>query len=102
MATAETTTRVLIAGGGTAGHLVPGLAVAAALVDAGVAPEEIHFVGSDRGVEARMVPAAGFALDDDRIHSPNEKYNVKSFTRGARSWARLLGELGASNANPAT
>ena len=62
MAAPETTTRVLIAGGGTAGHLVPGLAVAAALVEAGVAPEEILFVGSDRGVEARMVPAAGFAL----------------------------------------
>lgn len=57
-------TRVLIAGGGTAGHLVPGLAVAAALVDAGVPADEIHFVGSDRGVEARMVPEAGFGLDE--------------------------------------
>lgn len=58
-----TDTYALIAGGGTAGHLLPGLSVARALVADGHDPATIHFVGAQRGPEAELVPAAGFTVD---------------------------------------
>ncbi len=53
---------IVIAGGGTAGHVLPALSVATELVRRGLAAELITFVGSTRGIEARLVPDAGFAV----------------------------------------
>jgi UDP-N-acetylglucosamine--N-acetylmuramyl-(pentapeptide) pyrophosphoryl-undecaprenol N-acetylglucosamine transferase len=54
----------LMAGGGTGGHVIPALAVARELKRRG---HDVFFVGTERGVEARLAPAAGFPLEMIRI-----------------------------------
>jgi UDP-N-acetylglucosamine--N-acetylmuramyl-(pentapeptide) pyrophosphoryl-undecaprenol N-acetylglucosamine transferase len=53
--------RVMIAGGGTGGHVIPALAIAGALKSAYDA--EVCFIGTARGMETRLVPQAGYALE---------------------------------------
>ena len=53
--------RLLVAGGGTGGHLFPGIAVADEVIRRGGG--EVLFVGTRRGIETRAVPAAGYTLE---------------------------------------
>ncbi len=61
--------RILIAGGGTGGHVIPGLAIAREMRDRYTA--EVRFIGTPRGMETRLVPEAGFPLDLIRVGQLN-------------------------------
>lgn len=70
--------RVLIAGGGTGGHLFPGIALAEAFVETGAA---VHFAGSARGIEVQAVPRAGYPLHLIPVRG----------LKGGGFWGRLRG-----------
>jgi UDP-N-acetylglucosamine--N-acetylmuramyl-(pentapeptide) pyrophosphoryl-undecaprenol N-acetylglucosamine transferase len=75
----------VMAGGGTGGHVIPAIAVAREIVRAG---HDVLFVGTERGVEARLVPAAGFRLEKIRVGGLK---NLGVATRLVSVW-RLLRE----------
>lgn len=71
----------VIAGGGTSGHVHPALAIAGELVRRGRSKDEIHFIGSRRGLEAELVPEHGYgltALPGRGIQRSISRENVKS------------------------
>src|ERR1700739_368603 len=68
--------RVVLAGGGTGGHVIPVLAIAQQLKKAFAA--ELRFIGTPRGMENRLVPAAGFEV---RLVQVGALKNVSLATR---------------------
>jgi UDP-N-acetylglucosamine--N-acetylmuramyl-(pentapeptide) pyrophosphoryl-undecaprenol N-acetylglucosamine transferase len=73
--------RVVIAGGGTGGHLYPGIAVARELL-ARRPDAEISFAGTAKGIESRVIPREGFALDTIRSGGLKGK-SIADRARGA-------------------
>lgn len=71
---------LLVAGGGTGGHLYPGIAVARELL-ARAPGAQVSFVGTAAGIETRVVPREGFALDLIRSAGLKGK-SVKALARG--------------------
>jgi UDP-N-acetylglucosamine--N-acetylmuramyl-(pentapeptide) pyrophosphoryl-undecaprenol N-acetylglucosamine transferase len=82
--------RIVIAAGGTAGHVVPAIAVADALRAEGA---EVSFVGGQRA-EAELVPAAGYPLDPIRVEGISRTHPLKA-ARAAGKAALALREAGA-------
>src|SRR5204863_10093971 len=85
MTAARRAPRVLIAAGGTAGHVVPALAVAAALRDRGA---EVEFAGGERA-EAALVPAAGYPFHPLELAGLDRRNPVKA-ARAAGLAARAV------------
>jgi UDP-N-acetylglucosamine--N-acetylmuramyl-(pentapeptide) pyrophosphoryl-undecaprenol N-acetylglucosamine transferase len=71
---------VLVAGGGTGGHLYPGIAVAREII-ARVPGATVTFVGTAAGIESRVIPREGFALETIRSAGLKGK-SVASLARG--------------------
>ena len=89
---------MIVAGGGTGGHLFPGLAVAEAAADGG---DAVLFVGSAFGIEARVIPQTRFEFEPISIRGLRGRglrgmaqLAVQLPTALARAW-RIVGRFGA-------
>src|SRR3954452_4106146 len=80
--------RVLIAGGGTGGHLYPGIAIAEEVTARG---GEVLFVGTRRGLEGKLVPEAGFPLEMMEV-AGLKRTGLRGMLRGLRLLPRAFAE----------
>lgn len=87
--------RVIFAGGGTGGHLYPGLAIARALIKADPRIEPF-FIGAQRGIERDVLPQVGFPfelLDLHPLYRSRPWENWKTVRGAISAWRRIAGEV---------
>lgn len=87
--------RVIFAGGGTGGHLYPGLAIARALKNAEPRIEPF-FIGAKRGIERDVLPQVGFAfelLDLHPLYRSRPWENWKTLRGAVGAWRTIAGEV---------
>lgn len=84
--------RVVVAAGGTAGHVVPAMAVAAELRASGA---EVSFLGTRERIEAELVPAAGYEIDFLRVRGIDRGSRLRAAAAAAEALAAAGTALGA-------
>jgi UDP-N-acetylglucosamine--N-acetylmuramyl-(pentapeptide) pyrophosphoryl-undecaprenol N-acetylglucosamine transferase len=87
--------RIILAGGGTGGHLYPGLAIARALKKADPRVEPF-FIGARRGIERDVLPQVGWAfelLDLHPLYRTRPWENWKTIRGAMSAWQRIAGEV---------
>ncbi len=82
--------RVVVAAGGTAGHVVPAMAVADELRASGA---EVSFLGTRERIEAELVPAAGYEIDFVKVRGIDRRNPLRA---AARRGSRRCGAVGAA------
>ena len=81
--------KVLMAGGGTAGHVNPALAIAE-MIKEEHPDAEIRFAGNPDKLEAKLVPKAGYAFEPLRIEGFQRQINAENIKRNLRAGMYLL------------
>jgi len=95
MTDAETTLRVVIAGGGSGGHLYPGIAIAEAFLEA-IPEARIRFIGAHTGIEARVLPREGWdvhLIDASRLRGGGVGVAMKGLLRMPGGIASCVGVM---------
>ena len=91
---------MVVAAGGTAGHVVPAMAVADELRASGA---EVSFLGTRERIEAELVPAAGYEIDFVKVRGIDRRNPLRAAAgRRSRRWARSArrgGRCGARGAD---
>ena len=85
MTASSHTVFAVITGGGTSGHVIPAMAIAELLQDAGISKDQLHFVGSSTGIETTLVPSSGISMSLLTVQGFGRVLSLQALKRNIRT-----------------